>query len=207
MKRQRLGLALTALLVLSGCGGIEKMTESTVTVDDKGTVEELLLEDFSDEDGQTDELTTQIQTLVDTYNKENNADTVAIKKLQIKDGKAKVELEYQSAKDYRGFNQVDFFAGSVKEAQKEGYSFASDFIDAKGKDASSAGIPDGCEQQQVIIIREPLQVLVPGKILYVSKNMKIVNESQAKLSADDEQDAESQATTQAYGYVIYQPEQ
>ena len=26
--------------------------------------------------------------------------------------------------DYRGFNQIDFFAGTVKEAQKEGYTFA-----------------------------------------------------------------------------------
>ena len=49
MKKQKLGLALAAVLLLSGCGGIEKMTETTVTVDDKGTVEELLLEDFSDE--------------------------------------------------------------------------------------------------------------------------------------------------------------
>lgn len=46
MKKQKLGLALAAVLLLSGCGGIEKMTETTVTVDDKGTVEELLLEDF-----------------------------------------------------------------------------------------------------------------------------------------------------------------
>ena len=43
MKKQKLGLALAAVLLLSGCGGIEKMTETTVTVDDKGTVEELLL--------------------------------------------------------------------------------------------------------------------------------------------------------------------
>ena len=48
MKKQKLGLALTAVLLLTGCGGIEKMTETTVTVDDSGTVEELLLEDFSD---------------------------------------------------------------------------------------------------------------------------------------------------------------
>ena len=35
MKKQKLGLALTAVLLLTGCGGIEKMTETTVTVDDK----------------------------------------------------------------------------------------------------------------------------------------------------------------------------
>ena len=39
MKKQKLGLALTAVLLLTGCGGIE----TTLTVDDSGTVEELLL--------------------------------------------------------------------------------------------------------------------------------------------------------------------
>ncbi len=98
--------------------------------------------------------------------------------MQVKDKQAKVQLEYQYVADYRGFNQVDF-AGSV-EGTKEGYAFASDFTDAKGKDASTAKIPDGCENQQVIIIREPMQVLVPGTILYVSKNMEVINESQGR---------------------------
>ena len=99
--------------------------------------------------------------------------------------------------------QIDFFAGTVKEAQEEGYAFASDFTDAEAKDVSRAGMPDGCEKQQVIIIREPMQVLVPGTIQYVSKNMKVVNKSQARLSADEGTDDESHVTTQAYGYVIY----
>ena len=70
MKKQKLGLALTAVLLLTGCGGIEKMTETTVTVDDSGTVEELLLEDFSDETYKEKELAAQINELVEAYNKE-----------------------------------------------------------------------------------------------------------------------------------------
>lgn len=203
MKKQKLGLALTAVLLLTGCGGIEKMTETTVTVDDSGTVEELLLEDFSDETYKEKELAAQINELVEAYNKEAGSEAVSVKSMQVKDKKAKVQLEYQFVADYRGFNQIDFFAGTVKEAQEEGYTFASDFTDAEGKDVSRAGMPDGCEKQQVIIIREPMQVLVPGMIQYVSKNMKVVNKSQARLSADEGTDDESHVTTQAYGYVIY----
>jgi len=33
--------------------------------------------------------------------------------------------------------------------------------------------------------------------------MKVVNKSQARLSADEGTDDESHVTTQAYGYVIY----
>ena len=113
MKKQKLGLALAAVLLLSGCGGIEKMTETTVTVDDKGTVEELLLEDFSDETYNEEELTAQINELVEAYNKEAGSEAVSVKSMQVKDKQAKVQLEYQSVADYRGFNQVDFFAGWV----------------------------------------------------------------------------------------------
>ena len=116
MKKQKLGLALAAVLLLSGCGGIEKMTETTVTVDDKGTVEELLLEDFSDETYNEEELTAQINELVEAYNKEAGSEAVSVKSMQVKDKQAKVQLEYQSVADYRGFNQVDFFAGSGSTA-------------------------------------------------------------------------------------------
>ena len=65
-------------------------------------------------------------------------------------------------------------------------------------------IPDSCTDQQLIIIREPLNVLVPGKILYVSNNMKILSSKEAKLEQDVEVSYENaQVTTEAYGYVIY----
>lgn len=89
MKKQKLGLALAAVLLLSGCGGIEKMTETTVTVDDKGTVEELLLEDFSDETYNEEELTAQINELVEAYNKEAGSEAVSVKSMQVKDKQAK----------------------------------------------------------------------------------------------------------------------
>ena len=114
MKKQKLGLALAAVLLLTGCGGIEKMTETTVTVDDSGTVEELLLEDFSDETYKEKELAAQINELVEAYNKEAGSEAVSVKSMQVKDKKAKVQLEYHSVADYRGFNQIDFFAGTVK---------------------------------------------------------------------------------------------
>lgn len=46
MKKQKLGLALAAVLLLTGCGGIEKMTETTVTVDDSGTVGGIVIGGF-----------------------------------------------------------------------------------------------------------------------------------------------------------------
>ena len=52
------------------CGKIEKASESTVTVDKKGIVTEILIEDFSSEEYQEDELKKSIEELVSTYNEQ-----------------------------------------------------------------------------------------------------------------------------------------
>lgn len=207
MRKRSTVLLLAGLLTLSGCGKIEKATESTVTVDKKGVVTEILIEDFSSEEYQEDELKKSIEELVSTYNKQAGEEEVTLKKMQVKDGNASVLMQYSTDDAYRAFNQVDFFAGTVEQAGKEGYAFAGAFTDAKGQAVSQGTIPAECQDQSVIIIREPLAVLVPGKILYVSKNMKILGEDCARLAADSEDTYENaQVTTEAYGYVIYSAE-
>ena len=207
MRKRSTVLLLAGLLTLSGCGKIEKASESTVTVDKKGIVTEILIEDFSSEEYQEDELKKSIEELVSTYNKQAGEEEITLKKMQVKDGNASVLMQYSTDDTYRAFNQVDFFAGTVAQARKEGYAFAGAFTDAKGQAVSQGTIPAECQDQSVIIIREPLAVLVPGKILYVSKNMKILGEDCARLAADSGDTYENaQVTTEAYGYVIYSAE-
>lgn len=207
MRKRSTVLLLAGLLTLSGCGKIEKAAESTVTVDKKGIVTEILIEDFSSEEYQEDELKKSIEELVSTYNKQAGEEEVTLKKMQVKDGNASVLMQYSTDDAYRAFNQVDFFAGTVEQARKEGYAFAGAFTDAKGQAVSQGTIPAECQGQSVMIIREPLAVLVPGKILYVSKNMKILGEDCARLAADSgDTYGNAQVTTEAYGYVIYSAE-
>lgn len=204
MKRRSIAIFLTVLLSLTGCGGIEKAKESTVTVSDEGVVTEALIEEFLSEDYDETELEKSIREMVDIYNTESGKDAVKIMKIQVKEGEATALLQYESDEVYREFNQVDFFAGTVGQAKEEGFTFTETFQDTEGKEVASGIIPDSCTDQQLIIVREPLNVLVPGKILYVSNNMKILSSKEAKLEQDVEVSYENaQVTTEAYGYVIY----
>ena len=204
MKRRSIAIFLTVLLSLTGCGGIEKAKESTVTVSDEGVVTEALIEEFLSEDYDEKELETSIRQMVDTYNTESGKDAVKIMKIQVKEGEATALLQYESDEVYREFNQVDFFTGTVGQAKEEGFTFAETFQDTEGKEVALGIIPDSCTDQQLIIIREPLNVLVPGKILYVSNNMKILSSKEAKLEQDVEVSYENaQVITESYGYVIY----
>lgn len=204
MRKRSTALLLTTLVLLSGCGGIDDAKESTVTVNKKGIVTEVLVEDFSTESYDEKELEESVKELVDAYNKEKGKDRVTLKKSEVKEEKATVQLQFQTDDDYRGFNHVDFFAGTVKQAKEEGYGFAGAFADKSGKEVSSGTILDKCMDQQVMIIREPLAVRVPGTILYVSKNMEIQDKNQARLADDTGIPYENaQTVTEAYGYVIY----
>ena len=204
MKRRSAAMLLAILFCLTGCGGIDGAKESTVTVNKEGVVTEALIEEFLSENYDAEELEASIKELADTYNEEIGKEAVKIMKIQVKEGVATALLQYGSDDVYREFNQVDFFAGTVGQAKEEGYTFAGTFQDVEGKEIASGTVLDSCTDQQVIIIREPLNVQVPGKILYVSNNMKILNNKQAKLEQDVDVIYENtQVTTKAFGYVIY----
>lgn len=207
MRKRSTALCLACLIFLSGCGDIDDVKQSTVTVNKKGVVTEVLIEDFSSEKYDGEELKKSVKELVDAYNKKTGKVQIDLKKSEVKEGTATVQLQFQTDDDYRGFNQVDFFAGTVKEAKEAGYGFTGTFVDSKGKDVLPGNVPDKCLDEKVMIIREPLAVLVPGTILYASKNMELLGKDQAKLSDDTGISYENaQVTTEAYGYVIYSAE-
>ena len=185
MKKSTTGLfgilvLLLASLWMTGCQDLKNVKESTVTVDKKGAVTEALVEDFSAENYDAEELKDSVKKLVKSYNAQVGKERVTIQQMEVRGGTAKVTLHFETDEDYRGFNQTDFFSGPVKEAMEAEYPFSGAFLD---------------------------QVLVPGNILYVSENMEILGKDQAKLSNDTRIPYENaQTVTEAYGYVIYSAE-
>lgn len=191
-------------MVLSGCGDLKDAKESTLTVDKKGIVTEALVEDFPLEKYNKTELENSVKELIQSYNKQAGSEKVTLAEIEFKEGIAKVFLRFQSGEDYRKFNQVDFFAGTVKDAVAAGYSFEGKFLDGEGKEVAKGAVPDQCQDAQVIILQEPLCVLVPGNILYVSENMELRGKDQAKLPDDTQIPYENaQVITESYGYVMY----
>lgn len=212
MKKSTTGLfgilvLLLASLWMTGCQDLKNVKESTVTVDKKGAVTEALVEDFSAENYDAEELKDSVKKLVKSYNAQVGKEQVTIQQMEVRGGTAKVTLHFETDEDYRGFNQTDFFSGTVKEAMEAEYPFSGAFLDQDGKKTTEGQVPGQCQDAQVLILKEPLQVLVPGNILYVSENMEILGKDQAKLSNDTRIPYENaQTVTEAYGYVIYSAE-
>ena len=106
--KTKLGLALAAVLLLTGCVEIRKNDRNYSDGGWQRNGRGIVIGGFSDETYKEKELAAQINELVEAYNKEAGSEAVSVKSMQVKDKKAKVQLEYQSVADYRGFNQIDF---------------------------------------------------------------------------------------------------
>lgn len=204
MKKSIITMILSAIIFVAGCGGVEDAEETAIGINRSGNITQVLKEDFPTESYDSEKLITSVTAQVDEYNNSVGQEQVTLKEADVKENKAVFILQYKTDEDYRKFNSVDFFSGSVDQAVKEGYAFAGDFLSAAGNKTEPGVLPGKCMEEQVLIIREPYLIEVPGEILYVSANVERLGEKQAKLQREEQELYEvPRPTTEAYGYVIY----
>lgn len=166
-------VALAMLLcvgMLVGCGASYAADESTVFVLKDGKIVSTDVEEFDENTYDADGLEEYIDNAIDTYNAENSKDSVKLKKLTIKDGKATVIVEYASAADYQKFNDMELYTGSVAEALAAGYSFDDSFASVENGNITPCDVSEFLSDSgyKVVIIRGNTNVTVKGTIVYVS---------------------------------------
>lgn len=199
-------LLLAGILFFRGCGGqkLEDATQSTVTVARNGEVSQLLIEAFPTEQYSNTDLKDTVTQWIGEYTQQHSKNAVVLESLEVKEEIAKLHIGYASEEDYKAFNNVDFFSGTVKEAIEAGYEFPNVLITKSKEEVSFTKIRSSCLEEKVIIIQEPLNVLAPDTILYTSSNMEILDDQNAKLESDTMITYENgQAVTENYGFVIY----
>jgi hypothetical protein len=167
-------IALAVILcigLLYGCGDSYAADESTVFIRKDGSVVSTDVEEFDENTYDTDSLKSYVNDAIDSYNGEYGNNSVKLKKLTVKDGKATLTIQYASAADYQRFNDIELYTGSVTEALAAGYSFDDTF--ASVKDGQITLCEDASEflndaSYKVVIIRSNTNVQVKGSIAYVS---------------------------------------
>ena len=181
MKRMmRVGvlLVLTAA-VLGGCGKEFSADTDTVYVQKKGTIKGANVAAFDKEYYDEDELESFINDTVDTYVAKAGEGTVAVTSFAVEDGTAHVYLDYAGAEDYAQFNGIDFYAGTVLDAQADGYDIPDAFTAVTDKDTTW-----DAEGNKIVIVGQQTQVRVDGTILFVSSNANAVDKNAADVTYD-----------------------
>ena len=213
MKKSILLLLLTIIVIfgISGCRGKKsdygfETTESLVYIQDKNSIISIFIEEFDKKTYNLEDLNKAIEEEVKEYNesikeKDTDEDGLEFLDLDLKDTKARLEMEYKSPEDYAAYNtkyvyygeEVIMHLGSFDELAKKEISVDGDFnkIDETGEISTVTlnKIQDK-DNLTVLLINEGNKVRVNGTILYTSKNVSVKDEVATTTSGE-------------YNYIIY----
>lgn len=187
-------LIIFIVLFSAGCGSKDSAAEvNTVQVFEDGSISEAIVESFEKSNYNTTELEIRLMEELSRYNAENGEEKIKLKKFDNEDGMIKVSIKYAGAEDYAEFNRVEFFTGTVTSA-KEKYPFDREFVKVENGSVTD-GAAEVAGNSKVLVLEEPGDVLVSGKILAVTTNVELTGKKRAKVVEQEDH---------ALAYIVYQ---
>lgn len=194
--------ALSAAL-FGGCGSKLDVEKNTIALQKNGKVLEAAVEDFSQSYYDEEELSAYIQETVDSYVAENGKNTVSVTDSRVEEQKAYLTLKYDNCDSFSDFTGIECFSGSVVQAQSAGYDFDAEFYEvtdgAAGKEKISSEEALKDDELNVFIVRENSDIIVPGKIAYVSaEGTSVASENTVTVQPKEEDTDEA-----ILAYVLY----
>lgn len=183
MKRIKAILAAGCMAgLLCACGMIgENIDATTVKFQKDGGVTQIIVEDFSQPYYNAEELERDITAKISEYNAKAGAeDAIVLKDVALgEDKRISVKLDFKNCADYKTFNEKELFCGTVADAYSAGYEFTTmRDVAQESVVLSSADVLEKSDMHMVIL-EEAQQVIVPGKICYISDGISMVDEKRA----------------------------
>lgn len=190
--------------VLTACGKKLDVERSTVYVQKNGSITEVAIEDFKDENYSEEELKDFIDKKVEAYQEEHDKKSAKVSDFSVEEGIAKLHIEYAGYEDYQELVNATLFSGTVPQALAAGYNFDMEFTEVKdGKASGKAESKDitGSEYK-VVILSEKIDVKVDGTVKYISSDYTAMK-SKDTVSIQLPEEAENGAELSLV-YIIYE---
>ena len=181
-------LTFSIMLVFSACGdkaGDESGTFLSLKKD--GTIRSQIEESFEESYYDRDELEQAVLEQVAEYNSRTGTESIAVEKVEVKDGIAQVGLTYTGARDYAAFNQAFLFAGSAGDAENADCNL--DVVLSSVKDpGETIGKADilALKDEKLLVTDISEAVVLDGKALYTSDNVTVSSGGKTIKRTDDE---------------------
>ncbi len=192
-----------AIFIAKQIGGADDITQSRLTLNADGS---LVMEEvaYFDKYDDTSDLKDYTKALVDDYNVGHGQERISIEKLNVKKDRAYLKTVYKDYVDYADFTGYWTTAATLPEAREMGYDFFAVFNEVN-EDASLGNQVDAKEflsndTLKVFILKENVEIKVPGSIKYVSDgNVQIIDANTVAVEPiEDVQEATHLV------YVIYE---
>ncbi len=199
-KIKQAGTVITVLIViaasLAGCGKTGEK-ETTVKVSRSGEISSTVVEKFDKDYYNLDDLDKMSDEAVKKYNAANGADAVkADKPVMNKDNEVTEKITYASYRDYAGFNNSQFFCGTVADASAAGYNLGTSLKSASDSSKTVTGeeVISQMKDKHILITDEATHIAVYGRIMYISDGVNVTGRKEADISKDMD----------GTGYIIFE---
>ena len=198
-----LGCCIGMSMLLGACGTKLDVQENTIALQRNGKILEAAVESFDQSYYDQEELNTYVQNAVDDYTTEHGKKSVSVTDSKVEEKKAYLTLEYENAETFSDFTGIECFSGSIVEAQSAGYDFDLDFYPVTDGKADTKTVKGSTllddDDLKVLIVKENSDLIVPGKIAYVStEGTEVTSEKQVNVT-QKEQDTDEAVLV----YVLY----
>lgn len=198
------------VLGLTACGNETKENAgeaqiSSVSVKKDGSISSRIIEDFAQSYYDTDGLKAMIETSIAEYKAQNSQAQISLQKCEEKQGVIEVLMEFGSDRDYAGFNDEDFFAGTIQAANQAGYDLNVTLQAISDKaEKTSISKPDllGMGDHHIVIFAAPetengeeaeaIRINCFDEILYVGEGVTAVDKKNADVKLSD-----------GYGIIVF----
>ena len=181
-----LGCCIGMSVLLGACGAKLDVQENTIALQKSGKVLEAAVESF------------------DQSYYEHGKKSVSVTDSKVEEKKAYLTLQYEDAETFSDFSGVECFSGSIVEAQAAGYDFDLDFYPVTEGKADKKSVKGSTllkeDDLKVLIVKANSDLIVPGKIVYVSADgTEVTSEKQVNVT-QKKQDTDEAVLV----YVLYQ---
>lgn len=167
-------LALMAAAGLTACGNKEEDGSSTfISVGKDGSIHSEIVESFTEERYDKDELQTAILGELAVYNKKAG-NNITVEKVEKDGDNIVVKMTYAGSADYAAFNKVDFFTGTAAEAETAGYEL-NVVLSGVNEPNETVGKSDilAMENTGILITDVAENIVLDGKALYISDGVEV----------------------------------
>lgn len=190
-------------MLMAACGTKLDVQENTIALQRNGKILEAAVETFDQSYYKEDELNSYIQNAVDDYAAEHGKKSVSVTESKVEEKKAYLTLQYENAETFQDFSGIECFSGSIVEAQSAGYDFEQDFYPVTDGKADKKTVRGSSlledDDLKVLIVKENSDLIVPGKIAYVStEGTEVTSEKQVNVTQKQQDTDESVLV-----YVLY----
>ena len=186
--RKRIIVIMTAVLVcLSACAEAEgDYAESTIVVAKKGRISERIIENFDKDYYNLDELKSEFESLVSQYNENIGGEEIRLKKVELNGTLLTVDLDFTGPSDYENFTGERLFVGTVKDAYDNGYTMDVTLKGVENGDKIEKVQIMGLSDKSIVILSEHVRVRTFDDIAYVSANVEVVGDNEARVLSESD---------------------